>query len=51
MLRPRERRERRNSREPDVNPDTQPWLVKRKRMFDAVHARDGDEKRGLLRVE
>ena len=35
----------------DVNPDFQPWLVERKRLFDAVDTLDGDKKRGLLLVE
>lgn len=35
----------------DVNPDYQPWLVERKRLFAAVNTLDGDKKRGLLLVE
>jgi Phytochelatin synthase len=35
----------------DVNLDFQPWLVERKRLFDAVNTFDGDEKRGLLLIE
>ena len=32
----------------DVNPAYQPWLVERRRLFDAVNTLDGDRKRGLL---
>ena len=35
----------------DVNPDYQPWLVARKRLFAAVDTVDGDKKRGLLLIE
>ena len=35
----------------DVNFDFQPWLVERKRLFDAVNTFDGDKKRGLLVIE
>jgi hypothetical protein len=28
-----------------------PWLVERKRLFDAANTFDGDEKRGLLLIE
>src|SRR5213080_3938371 len=35
----------------DVNPDYQPWLVERKRLFDAINTLDGDKKRGLLLIE
>ncbi|MBH5372985.1 phytochelatin synthase family protein [Bradyrhizobium glycinis] len=35
----------------DVNFDFQPWLVERKRLFDAVNTFDGDRKRGLLSIE
>ncbi len=35
----------------DVNFDFQPWLVERKRLFDAVNTFDGDKKRGLLFIE
>ena len=35
----------------DVNPDYQPWLVERRRLFAAVNTPDGDKKRGLLLIE
>ena len=35
----------------DVNPDYQPWLVERTRLFAAVNTLDGDKKRGLLLIE
>jgi Phytochelatin synthase len=35
----------------DVNPDYQPWLVARKRLFAAVDTVDDDKKRGLLLIE
>ncbi len=35
----------------DVNPDYQPWLIERERLFDAVNTLDGDRKRGLLLIE
>lgn len=35
----------------DVNFDFQPWLIERKRLFDAVNTFDGDKKRGLLFIE
>ena len=35
----------------DVNFNFQPWLVERKRLFDAVNTFDGDKKRGLLFIE
>jgi hypothetical protein len=35
----------------DVNPDYQPWLVERTRLFAAVNTFDGDKKRGLLLIE
>ncbi|MFK4510617.1 phytochelatin synthase [Bradyrhizobium daqingense] len=35
----------------DVNVDFQPWLVERKRLFDAANTFDGDKKRGLLVIE
>jgi Phytochelatin synthase len=35
----------------DVNSDYQPWLVARKRLFDAVNTFDGNSKRGLLLIE
>ena len=35
----------------DVNPDYQPWLVERTRLFAAVNSLDGDKKRGLLLIE
>jgi hypothetical protein len=35
----------------DVNQNYQPWLVERKRLFDAVNTLDGDRKRGLLLIE
>lgn len=35
----------------DVNSDYRPWLVERKRLFDAVNTFDGGRKRGLLLVE
>jgi hypothetical protein len=33
------------------NPDYQPWLVERRRLFAAVNTLDGDKKRGLLLIE
>lgn len=35
----------------DVNSDFQPWLVERKRLFDAVNTLDGTKKRGFLLIE
>jgi hypothetical protein len=35
----------------DVNPDFQPWLIERERLFAAVNTLDGDKKRGLLLIE
>jgi hypothetical protein len=35
----------------DVNSNFQPWLVERKRLFNAVNTFDGDKKRGLLLIE
>ncbi len=35
----------------DVNPDYQPWLVERTRLFRAVNTIDGEKKRGLLLIE
>jgi hypothetical protein len=35
----------------DVNPAYQPWLIERRRLFDAVNTLDGDKKRGLLLIE
>jgi hypothetical protein len=35
----------------DVNSDYQPWLVERKRLFDAINTLDGSKKRGLLLIE
>ena len=35
----------------DVNPDYQPWLVERTRLFAAIETLDGDKKRGLLLIE
>jgi hypothetical protein len=35
----------------DVNPDYQPWLVERTRLFDAINTLDGGKKRGLLLIE
>lgn len=35
----------------DVNVDFAPWLVERKRLFDAVNTFDGNQKRGLLFIE
>jgi hypothetical protein len=35
----------------DVNPDYQPWLIERSRLFAAVDTLDGDRKRGLLLIE
>jgi Phytochelatin synthase len=35
----------------DVNQTYQPWLVERKRLFDAVNTLDGNMKRGLLLIE
>jgi hypothetical protein len=35
----------------DVNSDYQPWLVERKRLFEAVDTFDGNKKRGLLLIE
>jgi hypothetical protein len=32
----------------DVNSKFQPWLVDRKRLFNALNTFDGDKKRGLL---
>jgi hypothetical protein len=35
----------------DVNERFKPWLVERKRLFEAMDTLDGDKKRGLLLVE
>jgi hypothetical protein len=35
----------------DVNSDFKPWVVERKRLFDAVNSFDGNKKRGLLLIE
>lgn len=35
----------------DVNPEYQPWLIDRKRLFSAVDSFDGDKRRGLLLIE
>ena len=35
----------------DVNSNFQPWLVERKRLFDAVNTLDGEMRRGLLLIE
>jgi Phytochelatin synthase len=35
----------------DVNPEFQPWLVERKRLFDAISTRDAGKSRGLLLIE
>lgn len=35
----------------DVNEKFKPWLVKSERLFEAVDTADGDQKRGLLRIE
>lgn len=35
----------------DVNRDFQPWLIERKRLFDAMNTLDGDKKRGMLLIE
>ena len=35
----------------DVNQKFGPWLVPRTRLFAAVDTRDGERKRGLLRIE
>jgi hypothetical protein len=35
----------------DVNRDFGPWLIAREQLFAAIDTRDGDRKRGLLRVE
>jgi hypothetical protein len=35
----------------DVNSDYRPWLIQRKRLFEAVNTFDGDRKRGLLLIE
>jgi hypothetical protein len=35
----------------DVNSEFQPWLIERKRLFDAVNTFDGANKRGLLLIE
>ena len=35
----------------DVNQNYRPWLVERKRLFDAINTLDGDRKRGLLLIE
>jgi Phytochelatin synthase len=35
----------------DVNRDYRPWLVERRRLFDAMNTWDGDKKRGMLLIE
>jgi Phytochelatin synthase len=35
----------------DVNPDFQPWLVERSRLFSAMNTVDGEKKRGLLLIQ
>jgi phytochelatin synthase len=35
----------------DVNRDYGPWLVERRRLFDAMNTWDGDQKRGMLLIE
>ena len=35
----------------DVNEAFKPWLVERKRLFDAMNTLDGDKKRGMLMIE
>jgi hypothetical protein len=35
----------------DVNHDFGPWLVERTRLFAAMDTKDGDQKRGMLRIE
>jgi hypothetical protein len=35
----------------DVNHDFGPWLVERSRLFAAMNTKDGDQKRGMLRIE
>lgn len=35
----------------DVNENFRPWLVKSDRLFKAMDTKDGDQKRGLLRIE
>lgn len=35
----------------DVNSEYQPWLVERKRLFNAMNTFDGGKKRGLLLIE
>jgi hypothetical protein len=35
----------------DVNEKFKPWLVERSRLYDAMNTVDGDQKRGLLRIE
>jgi len=35
----------------DVNRDYRPWLVQRKRLFDAMNTWDGHNKRGMLLIE
>jgi hypothetical protein len=35
----------------DVNEAFKPWLVERKRLYDAMNTLDGEKKRGMLVVE
>jgi hypothetical protein len=35
----------------DVNEEFKPWLVTTERLFKAIEVKDGDKKRGLLRIE
>jgi hypothetical protein len=35
----------------DVNRDYRPWLVERKRLFDAMNTWDGNKKRGMLLID
>jgi hypothetical protein len=35
----------------DVNPNFQPWLIERKRLFNAVNTFDGERRRGLLLID
>jgi hypothetical protein len=35
----------------DVNHDFGPWLIERPRLFAAMDTKDGDQKRGMLRIE
>jgi len=35
----------------DVNRDDRPWLVERRRLFDAMNTWDDNKKRGMLLIE